>query len=316
MVPIAHGNDGGGSIWIPAACCGLVGLKPARGRISVGPDSGGSFLVSDGVLTRTVADTAAALDVLAGYEPGDAFWAPAPESSFAELAVREPGRLRVGLALNTPLEGATLDPICERAARDAAELLSSLGHAVEEIEPPWSNLKLLSDFTRAFGPLVSMTTLVGGQLAGREPVPEDVEPLTWALYVHARSRDTLSLLAAQGRLESIARSIVAFIAGGAYDAVLTPALARRPVPIGEIHGLGPDPWAHYQRSGSFTPYTAIVNVTGLPAAAVPLFHGDDGLPAGAQLIGPPAREDVVLQLASQLERARPWAGRRPEVAVS
>ena len=123
MVPIAHANDGGGSTRIPAACCGLVGLKAARGRVSAGPDAGQSFLVGDGVLTRTVADTAALLDVLAGYEPGDANWAPPPSAPFAELAARRPRRLRIGLALTPPLEGATLDPACAIAAHDAAALL-------------------------------------------------------------------------------------------------------------------------------------------------------------------------------------------------
>jgi amidase len=310
MVPIGHGNDGGGSIRIPAACCGLVGLKPARGRVSVGPDGGQSFLVTDGVLTRTVADTAEVLDVLAGYELGDANWAPLPYGTYAELAQREPGRLRIGLALNTPLEGATLDPVCEAAARNAAMLLESLGHDVEEITPPWSDLDLLSDFTRAFGPLVSLTTMIGGQVAGHEPTEADVEPLTWALWENARRHDTLSVLSAQSRLESVARSIVRFL--DRYDAILTPALALRPVPIGEIHGRGPDPWGHYRRSGYFTPYTAIVNVTGLPAISLPLYHGDDGLPTAVQLVGPPAREEVVLQIATQLEQALPWRERRPQ----
>ncbi len=123
MVPIAHGNDGGGSIRIPAACCGVVGLKPARGRVSSGPDSGQSFLAADGVLTRSVSDTAAALDLLAGYEPGDANWAPPPPGLYSELARGPVGRLRIGLALNPPLDGAVLDPVCEAAARDAAALL-------------------------------------------------------------------------------------------------------------------------------------------------------------------------------------------------
>jgi amidase len=309
LVPIAHGNDGGGSIRIPAACCGLVGLKPARGRVSAGPDAGQSFLVGDGVLTHSVADTTALLDVLAGYEPGDANWAPPPPAPFAELAARPARRMRIGLALSMPLEGATLDPVCEAAARDAAALLESLGHEVEEIAPPWSGLDLLSDFTGAFGPAISMTTLVGGRLAAREPTEEDVEPLTWAMWERARSQDALTLLEAQRRLESVGRSLVTFFAP--YDAVLTPALARRPLRIGEVHGRGPDPWDHYQRSGSFTPYTAIVNVTGQPAISLPLFHGDDGLPTAVQFIGPPAREDVILGLATELEQALPWAGRRP-----
>jgi amidase len=311
-LPVAHGNDGGGSLRIPAACCGLVGLKPARGRVSVGPEAGQSFLVTDGVLTRTVLDTAAVLDVLAGYEPGDATWAPPPEVPYAERAEQDVGRLRIGLALNTPLEGATLDPLHEVATRDAATLLESLGHHVEETVPPWSDLNLLPEFTGAFGPQIAMTAFIGGRLAGRDPTEADVEPLTWEMWKLARESDTISLLSAQGRLEAVARSLVAFQAR--YDAVLTPALASRPVLIGEIHGRGPDPWSHYHRSAAFTPYTAIVNVTGQPAISLPLYHGDDGLPVAVQLIGPPAREDILLALARQLELALPWAGRRPELA--
>jgi amidase len=313
MVPIAHGNDGGGSTRIPAACCGLVGLKAARGRVSIGPESGDSFLVSDGVLTRTVADTAAVLDVLAGYELGDASWAPPPPEPFADSARRAPGRLRVGLAVNPPLEGAELDGTCERAARDAAELLADLGHDVEEVTPPWSGLNLLPDFTRAFGPMVSLVTEIGGRLRGREPTEEDVEPLTWMLWERARSQDTLTFLLAEGRLQSVARTLVSFLDG--LDILLTPALARRPVPIGEIHGTGPDAWENYQRSGHFTPFTAICNVTGQPAVSLPLYHGDDGLPLAVQLIGRPAREDVLLSLAGQLEHALPWAERLAPAAA-
>ncbi len=316
MVPIAHGNDGGGSIRIPAACCGLVGLKPARGRISPGPDAGHSFLATDGVLTRTVLDTAAVLDVLAGYEPGDATWAPPPAGRYAELTAPEPvaGRpLRIAMALNPPLDGATLDPVNEAAARDAAALLESLGHGVEEVTAPWSGRRLLSDFTRAFGPATAMTTLLGARLAGRDPTEEDIEPLTWKIWEHARNQDTLTQLAAQSRLESIARELVTSFLG--FDVVVTPALGRRPVLIGEIHGRGPDPWGNYQRSGYFTPYTAIVNVMGLPAVSLPLYQGEDGLPTGVQLIGPPAREEVLLALAYRLEEALPWAGRTPALGV-
>lgn len=311
MVPIAHGNDGGGSTRIPAACCGLVGLKSARGRVSVGPDSGQSFLVADGVLTRTVRETAALLDVMAGYEPGDATWAPPFDGSFKASAAQPPARLRIGLALNMALEGGTLDPVCEQAARDAAQLLESLGHAVEEIDPPWSGLNLLNDFTRAFGPGIAMTVMIGGRIARREPTRDDVEPLTWAMWEHAREQDTVAYLAAEGRLEYVARRIVTSIAP--YDAVITPALAKRPLLIGEVHGRGPDEWDHYRRSGHFTPYTAIVNVTGLPAISLPLYQGEDGLPAAVQVIGRPAGEAGLLALAGQLEEALPWAERRPEL---
>jgi amidase len=311
MVPIAHGNDGGGSTRIPAACCGLVGLKPSRGRISSGPDAGQSFLVADGVLTRTVAETAQLLDLMAGYELGDANWAPAPERSYTESAAEEPGRLRIGLAFNPPLDGATVDPVNEAAARDAALLLESLGHEVEEITPPWSGLNLLPDFSRSFGPGIAMTVEIGGRIAGRDPTPDDVEPLTWEMYDRALKQDTITYLMAHGRLENVARSIVSFLAP--YDAVVTPALGQRQLRIGEVHGRGPDHWDHFQRSGLFTPYTAIVNVTGLPAVSLPLYQGEDGLPTGVQVIGRPAGEGRLLALATQLERALPWTARRASI---
>jgi amidase len=255
----------------------------------------------------------AALDILQGYEPGDATWAPPPPAPYAELAGRDPGRLRIGVALNPPLDGAEIAPEPIDAVRRAAELLAGLGHDVSETEPPWSGLDLLPDFTRAFGPQVSMTTLVGGRLAGREPTQDDVEPLTWLMWERARAQDTLTGLMAQARLESVARSVIAFLSQ--FDAVLTPALARSPVPIGEINGLGPDPEDHYRRSGGFTPYTAMLNVTGQPAISVPLYEDAEGLPLAVQLIGPPAREEVLLQLAFQLEAALPWAQRHPALAV-
>jgi amidase len=314
MVPVAHGNDGGGSTRIPTACCGLVGLKGSRGRVSLGPDVGHSFLVVDGVLTRTVAETAELLDLLAGPEPGDATWAPPPPRPFAQSAAAEPGRLRIGLALDAPLDGVVLDPLVEQAVRDAAALLESLGHEVEEITPPWTGLDLLPEFTRVFGSAVSLTTWFGGLLRGREPTAEDLEPLTWSIWEHARAHDAVELLAAQSRIEGVARSIVAFM--DAYDAVLTPALAQRPVRIGEIHGVGPEPWENYRRSGLFTPYTAMINVTGQPAVSLPLYQGADGLPTGVQLIGRALGEGELLSLAAQLEAALPWAERRPELAVA
>jgi amidase len=314
MVPLAHGNDGGGSARIPAACCGLVGLKAVRGRVSVGPDSGQNFFTVDGVLTRTVGETAELLDVLAGYELGDATWAPVPSEPFASAARRAPERLRIGLALQSPLDEAELDPECERAARDGAKLLESLGHDVEEITPPWIGLDLLPDFTRCFGPQVTMTVLAGGRIAGREPTEADLEPLTWMLWEHARAQDTTSYLASTARLESVARKIVTALA--AYDAVITPTLATPPVRIGEVHGRGPDPWRYFQRSGRFTPYTAIVNICGLPAISLPLRESAQGLPIAAQLIGRPAGEGELLALAAQVEAATPWAARVAPLATT
>ena len=216
-----------------------------------------------------------------------------------------PARLKIGLAFNAPLAGAELDPVCEQAARDAATQLESLGHQVQEITPPWSSPELLPYFSRLFGPAVSMTTWIGGRLAGRDPTEEDVEPLTWEIWERARDQDTITYLMAENRLQSVGRSLVQFLAP--FDVVITPALAQRPLRTGEVHGRGPDPWDHFRRSGLFTPYTAICNVIGLPAISLPLYQGDDGLPAAVQVIGRPAAEDVLLSLAGQLEAALPWA---------
>jgi amidase len=222
--------------------------------------------------------------------------------------------MRIGLALNSPLEGVPLDPVSEQAVRDAGALLESLGHELEEISPPWSGLDLLPDFMRTFGPAVSTATMIGGRIAGREPTEEDVEPLTWAMWTRARRQDTMAYLSAQGRLESVSRSIITYLEP--YDAVVMPTLAQRPVAIGEITGHENDPLSSQRRAGHFTPYTAIVNMAGLPAISLPLYHGDDGLPTAVQLVGPPAREEVLLSLSTQLEQAQPWAHRLAPLAAA
>jgi amidase len=312
-VPIAHASDGGGSIRIPAACTGLVGLKVARGRISRAPDLGDHFLSTDGVLCRTVADCAAALDVMAGYEVGDATWAPPPPEPFAALAAREPGRLRIGLTLDMPIAGE-LDPACERGAREAAELLESLGHDVEQVDAPWKDADLLPIFSVLWATNVASSVLHAEMVSGQSASPDNVEPLTWWLNEEGRAYTGPQYVGATAVLQAFARGIVAL--WDRYDVVLTPALAKRPVRIGEIDACGENPAYEFKKSGEFTPYTAIFNVTGQPAISVPLFHGDDELPLGVQLAGRPADEATLLQLAAQLEQARPWAGRVAPLAAA
>ena len=314
MVPLAHGSDGGGSIRIPAACTGLVGLKPARGRISRGPEQGDDLLVTDGVLTRTVAETAALLDVLAGYETGDSTWAPPPSEPFAAAAAREPVRLRIGFTTESPIE-SELDPVCAQAVADAAALLEELGHEVEEIpSAPWSGQELLEVFTLVFCTPVAAGAFYGGMVTGREPTEELLEPLSWTIWKEIGQRSALDYYLARTRLNAYARGIVAL--WDTYDVVMTPALAQRPVRIGEIDACSEEPWEDFRRSGRFTPYTAIFNVTGQPALSLPLFHGEDGLPAAVQLAGAPAEESTLLALGTQLEQARPWAGRRAALATA
>jgi amidase len=298
MIPIAHGNDGGGSIRIPAACCGLVGLKPSRGRISRGPDLGESFLASDGVLTRTVAETAQVLDVLAGYEVGDATWAPRPVEPYATAVRRDPGRLRVAMTAENPL-GVDVDPECVRGMHVAGELLASLGHEVEHASPAQPGGDALGLFLQAFGPAASLGVSYGELLAGRPPEDDEIEPLSRALFERAQQESSVAYLGAVAQLQAIARGLVAFFAE--YDLLLTPALAERPLPIGELHGCGERPMEDLERSGRFMPFASLYNVTGQPAISVPVGFGDDGLPTAAQLVAKPLGEDTLLQVAAQME---------------
>src|SRR4051794_2716686 len=308
MVPIAHGNDGGGSIRIPAACTGLVGLKTSRGRISRGPDMGDSFLACDGVLTRTTGETAQLLDVLAGYEVGDATWAPRPAEPYSTSVRRDPGRLRVAMTASNPLD-VDVVPECVRGMHQAAELLAGLGHEVEEAAPSMPGRDALALFVSVFGPLVSLGIGYGELLAGHPPRDDEIEPLSRALYEQSQSISSVGYLGAVAQLQALARGLVAFFAG--YDLLLTPALAERPLAIGECNGLGDDPMTDLARSGRFTPFTALFNITGQPAISIPIGFGEDNLPTAVQLVGKPLGEDTLLQVASQVEAARPWAQHRP-----
>jgi len=317
MLPVAHGNDGGGSIRIPAACCGLVGLKPSRGRISAAPELGDSSLTIDGMLTRTIADTAAILDVLAGYEPGDATWAPAPLEPFARLAERAPGRLRIAATTLPPAPDAVVDPMCARAVADAAELLRSLGHDVEEVEPPWRVDGLSELFGAVFANHIALSIAYSGIVAGRGVggiSEKDMEPMSWAIFAMIKKLGAIEGMGAAVRLQAFARRLVSFLEP--YDALLTPALAERPLPIGTLDTAAPEPMATFTRSGLFTPFTPVFNATGQPGISLPLFEGEDGLPLAVQLVGRPAGEGALLALAGQLEAAVPWAGRRPARAQS
>jgi len=309
MVPVAHGTDGGGSIRIPAACCGLVGLKPARGRISPAPELGDSALGIDGMLTRTVADTAAFLDVLAGYEPGDATWAPPPPQPFAATAAGAVGRLRIAVTKLPPVADAAVDPVCAAAADNAAEQLRSLGHEVVEFDPPWRTIDVGDVFGVVFASHVALLIAYSGRVAGRDPVAEDMEPMSWAIYSMVAGMGAIEQLGANVRLQSFAREVVAALEP--FDVLLTPALAQRPLALGTLDTYAADPMATFTQSGLFTPFTPVVNATGQPAVSVPLYQGDDGLPLAVQLIGRPAQEGLLLALAAQLEAAAPWAARTP-----
>jgi amidase len=308
LVPVAHGSDGGGSIRIPAACCGLVGLKPSRGRISRGPDLGDSFLVADGVLTRTVAETALLLDVLAGYEAGDATWAPRPSEPFTLAMRRDPGVLRIAVSTDNSLE-VTPDPEAAQALSETAGLLGALGHEVEEAAPVLPGEESLEQFLRVFCPAVALGIAAGEEQVGRPPREDELEPLSRAVREVASELSSTDHLAALTQLQAAARRSIGFFAE--WDVLLTPVLASRPLPIGTLHGCGADPLADLRRSATFAPYTALYNATGQPAVSLPAGFGADGLPLAVQLVGRPLAEETLLALAAQLELARPWADRVP-----
>ena len=300
LLPIAHGTDGGGSIRIPASCCGLVGLKPSRGRVSSAPYTSLEGLSTAGPLSRTVADAAALLDVLSGYEPGDPWWAPPPERPFGEEAGADPGRLRVAVTTVPPVE-APVDEACADVLRTTAKLLAELGHDVSERTPPWREPDLFDTFLTVWQ---VAPTLYGA-------APPLVTPLNRELAASAHETSAADYANAAVRLQMFTRRVVAFWDG--VDVVLTPTLALPPVPIGwqeQVEGAV----AQLLRSVAFTPFTAVANVTGLPAVSLPIGSSPGGLPIGVQAIGPPAGDALLLRLAAQVERARPWHDTRPPLS--
>jgi len=312
MVPIAHAADGGGSIRIPAACCGLVGLKPTRGRVSIGPDLGDHPLVTHGTVTRTVAETAAMLDVLAGYEPGDATWAPPPGEPFAAAASREPRRLKIAVTTLPPLD-VPVDPACARVVREAAEALASLGHEVVEADPAWQIEGFDEIFLTVFGAYISQTVAIGGILSGQAPSRENLEPLTLAIFERAQETSALQVLGANTRLQAFSRGLIAGFFGE-HDVLVTPALVRPAVPVGTYDTAAPDAYGEWARSGEFACFTPGANISGQPAISLPLGETDEGLPLAVQIIGRPADEATLLALGAQLEQARPWDARRADLA--
>jgi amidase len=301
LTPLAHGTDGGGSIRIPASCCGVFGLKPSRGRVSSAPFSSLEGLSTAGPLTRSVADAAALLDVLTGYEPGDPWWAPPPVRPFAEEAAAAPGRLRIAVTTTPPIP-TPVEPECIRAVEKAAELLAELGHDVVEATPGWIEPDIEQAFITVWQ--VSPTFF---------PVdPGHLTPLNRELAESARRTPAADYAAAVLKLQTTARRIVAF--WNDVDVVVTPTLALPPVPIGWQEEGVDGAFDQLHRNVLFTPFTAVANYTGLPAMSLPLHWTDDGLPVGVQAIGRPAADATLLQLAVQLEEARPWRDRIPELS--
>ncbi len=311
VVAMAHGNDGGGSIRIPASCCGLFGLKPTRARNPKGPYVGdvmGGF-VEEHALTRSVRDSAALLDATSGPEPGDPYYAPPKKRPFLDEVGANPGKLRIAFSAKT-IAGVEPHPDCVAAMEDAAKLCQDLGHHVEEATPA---LKFADQLTNWFtvvwtGGLVSTIELVS-MLSGKKPDPADYEPLTWTLYEVGKKFSAGDYLSTVSMLQMMSRQVAAFMAD--YDIILTPTLGLPPVPLGTFDPPADNPMAAFGKGAEFVPYTPICNVTGQPAMTVPLNWNEAGLPIGSHFVGRFGDEATLFRLAAQLEQARPWAGRRP-----
>ena len=301
LVPVAQGSDGGGSIRIPASCCGLVGLKPSRGRISGHPMYGDPVgLATAGSLARTARDAAALLDVLAGRRPGDPFWATPPSAPFLAACDREPGRLRIARFVEPMIAEVPVDPECVTAWEDASRLLESLGHEVVDVAAP-----LAHDAVPVFETCWSVLTALSVVPPEREHL---LRPLTRWLTERGRAVSGPEFGLAIGAMRRFAADALTRLAP--YDAVLTPTLATPPLPVGALRDDG-DPAADFEAQKRFTPWTSAWNVTGMPAVSLPLHWTADGLPVGVMLAARPAEEELLLSLAAQVEAAAPWSEHRP-----
>jgi len=334
-LPMAHGNDGGGSIRIPASCCNLFGLKPSRGRVPVGPDLQEIWagLVCDHVVSRTVRDSAAALDVAQGAEAGALYHTPPPERPYTEEIRRPPRRLRIALTV-TPHLPSRVDPRCAEAARAAGRLCESLGHVVEEAALELRPRELAKAFFTVVVSEVASDIRRGEEMMKKKARPRDFEFTTWLVALLAREVSAADFASSMGMLRDVSRQAGAFLER--YDLLLTPTLARPPPLIGELLPTGLERRVQalaaatsssllltlgggidgsVDRVFDFVPFTPLANFSGLPAMSVPLGEAG-GLPIGVQFIGRFADEATLFQLAAQLEQAAPWTGRRPKVSAS
>lgn len=314
LVPMAHGNDGGGSIRIPASCCGLFGLKPTRARNPLGPDYGDimSGLVVEHALTRSVRDSAALLDATSGPGVGDPYWAPPPARPFLQEVGANPGRLRIAFTTQAGT-GVSVHADCVKAVEDATALCADLGHEMIEVTPKLDSAVMAQAFTVLWS--AGCTSILDGiaHFTGRAPKPEQVEPLTWALYEMGRQHSASDYILALAALQNASRDIARFFED--YDIWLTPTLGEPPTLLGNFDSPPENPLLGFYRAAAFVPFTPICNITGQPAISMPLFWNEDGLPVGTHFVARFGDEATLFRLAAQLEEARPWDSRRPPVSV-
>jgi len=310
ILPAAHASDGGGSIRIPASCCGLFGLKPSRGRVSSAPrnEGWGGFSTSHAV-SHSVRDSAVLLDIASTPQPGDPYWAAPPEVPYADAAARDPARLRIAFS-TLAFAGPGIDPECAEAVRAASRLCEDLGHHVEEAAPPVDRAALA-----AAGVVISAS--VAAELdaiverRGRPITADDVEPITLNSYERGRGISGSAYVRALRAAHAYGRAMAAFFES--YDILITSTLGSTAIPVGALHGEPLDLEGYADRLFAFMPNTQVFNVTGQPAASIPLAMSAGGLPIGVQFTARNAEEGLLFSLAGQLERAAPWAGRRAPI---
>ncbi|HEX9889800.1 MAG TPA: amidase [Nitriliruptorales bacterium] len=294
LCALAHGTDGGGSVRLPAATCGTVGLKPSRGRISTHP-AASSLFVQPGPLSRSVGDAAAFLDATAGYVTGDAFWAPVPSRPFVDEVGADPGRLRI--AVVTEEAGATPHPDYEAAVWGTADVLAQLGHEVVDGDIPFPDEEYVERFVWAFS----------ARIGAREDLPEldTLDPIIRDLVLAARQVPLAGFLRAEEEAAKLARRVVASF--GDFDVLVTPTVLAPPRRVDDLRDAEGRP----SSDEGIGPFCFLWNVTGQPAITLPLHQDGEGLPIGIQLVGPPQDDAMVFRLAGQLEQALPWADRLP-----
>ncbi len=317
MVPVAHANDGGGSIRIPASCCGLFGMKPSRGRVSLAPNFGdiNGGLVAEHVVTRSVRDSAEILDAIAGPVLGDPYAAPAQRRAYTSELTAPSSKLRIAFATRHLSPDGTLREShadCVAAVAHTAALLASLGHSVEHAEidalrePEW-----VTNFVAIWAVGVTTSLAWSSSVIGRPIEDHEVEPLTWALAELGHLITAAGYVAAWDWIKTATRRVAAFFEQ--YDLWLTPTVTEPPVPLGTFRSPPDDPLAGIFRAGDFAPFTAVFNATGQPACSIPLYRNAAGLPIGVQLAAAYGREDLLFRVAAQLEAAQPFvhAATRP-----
>lgn len=313
MIPVAHASDGGGSIRVPASCCGLVGLKPSQGRISLGPFRDETSLGVELCVGRTVRDIAGVLDATHGPHVGDTVIAPAPARPYVQEVGADPGRLRIGLLDHKPTAGE-IDADCAEAARAAGSMLEALGHSVELGFPDaLTDESTIGQFLTLWATGMAMSLEGCAAQLGRPLEESEVEPVNWAQARHADSLHATDLARAQAAGVAFRRRLQRWWADG-WDLLLTPTLGEVPLALGTLANERDNPFHPLIRSASFVAFTPAFNMSGQPAISLPLHRTAEGVPVGVQLVAAYGREDVLLRVAAQLEVAHPWADRRPGIS--